>query len=48
MARYLEKAKTKAGGARVYWMTDHEAYLGFGYNARMIAPAEVPRISKIF
>ena len=43
LARYPDKAKTKADGARVYWVTDREAYLGFGYNTRMIAPAEVPK-----
>ena len=42
LARYPEEAKTKADGARVYWTTDREAYLGFGYNTRMIAPTEVP------
>ena len=43
LARYPEEAKTKADGARVYWTTDREAYLGFGYNTRMIAPTEVPK-----
>lgn len=43
LARYPETAKTKADGTRVYWVTDREAYLGFGYNTRMVAPAEVPR-----
>ncbi|HEX9143730.1 MAG TPA: extracellular solute-binding protein [Candidatus Binatia bacterium] len=43
LARYPETAKTKADGTRVYWVTDREAYLGFGYNMRMVAPAEVPR-----
>lgn len=43
LARYPDKAKTKADGARVYWVTDREAYLGFGYNTRMIAAAEVPK-----
>jgi iron(III) transport system substrate-binding protein len=43
LARYPDEAKTKADGTRVYWTTDREAYLGFGYNTRMIAPAEVPK-----
>ena len=43
LARYPEEAKTKADGGRVYWTTDREAYLGFGYNTRMIAPTEVPK-----
>ena len=43
LARYPETAKTRADGTRVYWVTDREAYLGFGYNMRMVAPAEVPR-----
>ncbi len=43
LAKYPDEAKGKADGARVYWVTDREAYLGFGYNTRMIAPAEVPK-----
>jgi iron(III) transport system substrate-binding protein len=43
LARYPETAKTRADGTRVYWVTDREAYLGFGYNTRMVATAEVPR-----
>ncbi len=41
--RYPDEAKTKFDASRVYWVTDREAYLGFGYNTRMIAPAEVPK-----
>jgi iron(III) transport system substrate-binding protein len=43
IARYPDEAKTKADGTRVYWTTDREAYLGFGYNTRMIAAAELPK-----
>ena len=43
IARYPDEAKTKADGARVYWTTDREAYLRFGYNTRMITPAELPK-----
>ncbi len=43
IARYPDEAKTKTDGARVYWTTDREAYLGFGYNTRMIAPVELPK-----
>jgi iron(III) transport system substrate-binding protein len=43
LARYPDEAKTKADGGRIYWVTDREAYLGFGYNTREVAPAEVPR-----
>jgi iron(III) transport system substrate-binding protein len=43
LTRYPDEAKTKADGARVFWVTDREAYLGFGYNTRLIAPAEVPK-----
>jgi len=43
IARYPDEAKTKADGSRVYWTTDREAYLGFGYNTRMVAPAELPK-----
>ena len=41
--RYPDEAKTKMDGSRVYWVTDREAYLGFGYNTRLIAPADVPK-----
>lgn len=43
LGRYPDEAKTKADGARVYWVTDREAYLGFGYNTRMIPAADVPK-----
>jgi iron(III) transport system substrate-binding protein len=43
IARYPDEAKTKTDGARVYWTTDREAYLGFGYNTRMITPVELPK-----
>jgi iron(III) transport system substrate-binding protein len=43
LARYPDEAKTKADAARIYWVTDREAYLGFGYNTRQVAPAEVPK-----
>ena len=43
LAKYPDEAKSKADGARVFWVTDREAYMGFGYNTRMIAPAEVPK-----
>jgi len=41
--RYPDEAKTKLDGSRVYWVTDREAYLGFGYNTRLIAAADVPK-----
>ena len=43
LVRYPDEAKTKLDATRVYWVTDREAYLGFGYNTRMIAPNEVPK-----
>jgi len=43
IGRYPDEAKTKADASRVYWTTDREAYLGFGYNTHMIAPAELPK-----
>jgi iron(III) transport system substrate-binding protein len=43
LVRYPDKAKTKADSTRIYWVTDREAYLGFGYNTRMIAQADVPK-----
>ena len=43
LAKFPDDAKSKADGARVFWVTDREAYMGFGYNTRLIAPAEVPK-----
>jgi iron(III) transport system substrate-binding protein len=43
LAKYPEEAKTRADGGRVYWITDREAYLGFGYNTRMISSSQVPK-----
>jgi iron(III) transport system substrate-binding protein len=43
LARYPDEAKTKADEARIYWVTDREAYLGFGYTTRQLAPAEIPK-----
>ena len=43
LAKYPEEAKTKADASRVYWVTDREAYLGFGYNTRMISSTQVPK-----
>ena len=43
LSRYPDEAKTKADGARIYWVTDREAYLGFGYNTRQIPPEEIPK-----
>jgi iron(III) transport system substrate-binding protein len=43
LGRYPDSAKTKADGSRIFWVTDREAYLGFGYNTRLLAPGEVPK-----
>src|SRR5262249_32524447 len=43
LAKYPEDAKTKADASRVYLVTDREAYLGFGYNTRMISSSQVPK-----
>jgi iron(III) transport system substrate-binding protein len=43
LARYPDEAKTKSEAGRIYWVTDREAYLGFGYNTRQVAPVEVPK-----
>jgi iron(III) transport system substrate-binding protein len=43
LSRYPDEAKTKADGGRVYWVTDREAYLGFGYNTRLIPAADAPK-----
>ena len=43
LAKFPDEAKGKADGARVFWVTDREAYMGFGYNTRLIAAGEVPK-----
>jgi iron(III) transport system substrate-binding protein len=43
LSRYPDEAKTKADNSRIYWVTDREAYLGFGYNMRLISAAEAPK-----
>ena len=43
LAKFPDEAKGKADGARVFWVTDREAYMGFGYNTRLITPNEVPK-----
>jgi len=43
LTRYPDEAKTKADTTRIYWVTDREAYLGFGYNTRLISAAEAPK-----
>ena len=43
LPRYPEEAKTRADATRVYWVTDREAYLGFGYNTSLISQAEAPK-----
>ena len=43
LAKYPEEAKTKGDGGRVYWVTDREAYLGFGYNTRLIPSNQAPK-----
>jgi iron(III) transport system substrate-binding protein len=43
LAKYPEEAKTKADGGGVYWVTDREAYLGFGYNTQLIPSNQAPK-----
>ncbi len=43
LAKFPDEAKGKADGGRVFWVTDREAYMGFGYNTRLVAPSEVPK-----
>src|ERR1044071_4127372 len=47
LTRYPEDAKTKGDGGRVYWTTDREAYLGFGYNTRLIPAAEITKTFQV-
>jgi iron(III) transport system substrate-binding protein len=43
LAKYPEEAKAKADGGRIHWVTDREAYLGFGYNTKLIPANQVPK-----
>jgi iron(III) transport system substrate-binding protein len=43
LARYPDEAKTRADKNLIYWVTDREAYLGFGYNTRMLASNQLPK-----
>ena len=40
---YPELARTEADGGGVYWVTDREAFLGFGYNTKLIAEKDAPK-----
>src|SRR4029434_6843114 len=43
LAKYPGEAKNNADSGRVYWVTDREAYLGFGYNTKLIPSNQVPK-----
>ena len=43
LAKFPDDAKIKAEGSSVYWVTDRESYIGFGYNPKMISPNDVPK-----
>jgi iron(III) transport system substrate-binding protein len=42
-AKYPDLAQTKANGGKVYWVIDREAFIGFGYNTKLIAENDVPK-----
>ncbi|MGH7926893.1 MAG: extracellular solute-binding protein, partial [Candidatus Binatia bacterium] len=40
---YPDEAQTEADGGGVYWVTDREAFIGYGYNTKLIAEKDVPK-----
>jgi iron(III) transport system substrate-binding protein len=43
LSKFPEEAKTRADKSLIYWVTDREAYLGFGYNTRMLPANQIPK-----
>jgi iron(III) transport system substrate-binding protein len=43
LKKYPEGARIKADGDQVFWVTDREAFIGFGYNTKLIPPNAVPK-----
>jgi iron(III) transport system substrate-binding protein len=43
LAKFPEEAKTRADKGLIYWVTDREAYLGFGYNTKMLSANQLPK-----
>ncbi|HXV84667.1 MAG TPA: extracellular solute-binding protein, partial [Candidatus Binatia bacterium] len=42
-SKYPDLAQIKADGGAVYWVTDREAFIGFGYNTKLVPEQEVPK-----
>ncbi len=43
LAQFPEDAKEEADKGRVFWTTDRESIVGFGYNRNLIRAADVPK-----
>ena len=43
LAKYLPEAKEETGKGTVYWATDRESYMGFGYNKEKLPANAVPK-----
>lgn len=43
LAKFVAEAKEDAGKGTVYWATDRESYMGFGYNKDKIPASVVPK-----
>lgn len=43
LARFSAEAKEDAGGGAVFWATDRESYMGFGYNKDRLPANAVPK-----
>ena len=43
LKNYPEESKEEASGDLVYWTTDRESIIGFGYNTKLLNAAEAPK-----
>jgi iron(III) transport system substrate-binding protein len=43
LKKYPEGARAKANGGQVFWVTNREAFIGFGYNTKLIPDNAVPK-----
>ena len=46
LKRYPEEARIKAEGDKIFWVTDRESFIGFGYNTKMLAKKDAPKSYK--
>ena len=46
LKRYPDSAKTEAQDRKIYWVNDREAFIGFGYNTKLIDEKDAPKSFK--